>query len=368
MNFDLYFTVNERDLQDIDDYLFDWAYGEDVDCKVDPHTDYSQIRLEDGVTALDLASLEPCPLRTRLERSLMKPLPPIPEEAKSNSRSASGSHEAPARSETRPGLRLTPSPCHSAKNEIAYKASLQRRPRVTRVRQEGSDNCRPYTTHGVVSGRPCASQASRDLSMSPLNPPSEKQTASKVLDCSQSLQTDKTSNADYDSMHSPETSDLDRWASEMYGAHESTMTALREKRCRRPISNTNVDPERSSEPVPIINKRHVTTSKLERFYGCSDMSVSSFNDCASSYNETTPLVDHSGRPLSHATQAASFFDFNDDDDDDAKYQKSRNASHGSAKGVWRKMALSLRTARGKLPASQARSSNLPPIDVPMILT
>lgn len=367
MNFDLYFTVNERDLQAIDDYISDWAHMEHVDYS----PERSPTRTEDSLTDIKLASLQPCPLRTRLERSLMKPLPPIPEDASSqaSSRPTSSSHDTVPRSEVRPKYRLTPSssPCQPTTDEV-YRTALQRRPRVNRIARKGDDKYRSDDNHAPEPDRLSATRFDPNLSPSSQSVTSAEQPTNKKLDRGLQHWTDKLRDADYDSVHSPETSDLARWASEMYGSQQGSMTALREKRCRRPSIDIV---KHRDEPVHNVNKSPAKPSKLERFYGCSDTSVSSFNDFdgASSYNPTTPLAGSFQRPLSEATEATSFFDFNDDEDELLEKRSDPDSrKRFAAKEVWRKMSVSLRAAKGKLPAPQTRSSGLPPIDVAMILT
>lgn len=367
MNFDLYFTVNERDLQAIDDYISDWAHMEHVDYS----PERSPIRTEDSLTDTNLASLQPCPLRTRLERSLMKPLPPIPEDPSSqaSSRPTSSGHDAPLHPDIRPRYRLTPSPspCQSAPDEIS-RTALQRRPRVNRIPRKCDDKYRSDDSHATEPDHLSATRFDPNISPSSQTRTSGEQSTNKKLDRGLQHWTVKLRDADYDSVHSQETSDLAHWASEMYGSQQGSMTALREKRCRRP----SVDiVHHRHEPVHNVSRSPAKPSKLERFYGCSEASVSSFNDfdSASSYNPTTPLAGPFQRPLSEATEATSFFDFNDDEDELLeKRSDSDSRKRFPAKEVWRKMSMSLRTAKGKLPAAQTRSSGLPPIDVAMILT
>jgi hypothetical protein len=156
---------------------------------------------------------------------------------------------------------------------------------------------------------------------------------------------DSAYDPDFDSLHSEETSDLDRWASELYGPQDVVMTSLRAPRSN--MSLRNVSNELVKAPVTIDNDNRTSRLYQDSTY-CSSTSASSYKEdnCTSSENMPAVLAAYSEQWRLQDTETTSFFDFRNDDD--ASRSASLSVKRPLAKRLWRRMASSLSLRASKV--------------------
>lgn len=361
MDFALYFTIREEELHDGEEPDYNSAQLGDAHNRSGLPTGCVEICLEDNLTEY-IANLESRQRRTHMDEQLMKPLPPIPEEPRPDSQSIFGKEDMTIqldntdRSQSEPsrGPTTTHEPCLTP---LQRRARAARKPSTTTVKRVPSMD--------AIVEHPYPMPTDKNLSLWPkphaCDVHQSHRISTNVLQHHRYI--DSKSANDFDSLHSKESCDLDRWASEVYGPHESAMTSLRNK--RRDISPRQASTDSSQETVSTTNKHQVSMSYQDSAY-CSSTSASihTDRDRNSSTSMSDLLAEYTDQWRSQDTETASFFDPYDDD------EKSTRTSQKAlpAKKLWRKMAISLRTAKERLPGPPTRTSGMPPVDVPMILT
>lgn len=335
MDFERYFTIHEQDLKEVDEYSNEWEHPGDAAHETSQQTGQLQIYIEDSLTSYIL-DLQPGRHRPQVDDNLMKPLPPVPEEPEASSMPMLG------RESTSP---------------------LQRRPRVGGSRLVATDNRQTSNGCSRALKHSVSTPVMEGMSLWPKAHPCDFHKTGRTSAITLQRHIDSANDTDFESLHSQESCDLDRWANEVYGPQDIAMTSLREKRLG--VTPTSPIFEHRKESMSRVTNSQPSKPYPDSAY-CSSTSASSYTDHNRpiSYSTSDILADYSERAESVDTGATSFFDAYDDGEEP---KCASEKSHPSKK-LWRKMAVSLRTARGKLSVPQRKTSGLPPIDVPMIIT
>lgn len=362
MDFDLYFTIREQDLQDEDE-----TYCEREEMEITARGPCLQAGhlsscIEDSLTEY-ISDLRPGPPQNHKGEQLMKPLPPIPEEPKAIPRSLSDAEHTTPRFDSETRSSSEPSQFLRATDE-SDKPSLQRRSRVTRSRSLNTINQRISSPLSASTGRPCPTQASKNISLWPNPHVSDTRKDSQASIITPQRHIDSPSDPDFDSLHSQESCDLDRWASDIYGPQDSTMTSLRDKR-RAMVPSAASTTKYTVEPLPIVRKGPISKPHQDSAY-CSSISASSCTDRDRNSSNTMSelLAEYTEQWRLQDTETTSFFDSGDDE----KLSNRTLEKRPPIKKLWRKVAISLQTAKGRFPRPQTKTSGMAPVDVPMILT
>jgi hypothetical protein len=343
MDSDIYFTVHDHAFQNgVETYSDEWERMEEANYGPGLQTVHLPICIEGGLTG-HILSLDLDQPRTQTEERLTKPLPPIPEEPKANSRPSN-----------RNTIRRSSSTCVPLSRPSRYLTSadglstspLQHRRSSSMSGLMDSANPKVSSTCGTTLEHSLPTRADDTI---PLwsNPNSyDMRKAGRTSAITLQRYIDSAPDPDFDSLHSEETSDLDRWASELYGPLDGVMTSLRAPRSTMSLRNISTDHVKA--PVTIDNDNRTSRLYQDSTY-CSSTSTSSYkeDDRTSSENMPAVLAAYSEQWRKQDSETTSFFDFRNDDD--ASRSTSLSMKRPSAKRLWRRMAssLSLRTGRIK---------------------
>lgn len=321
MDFDRYFTVNEQDLHNASYSSNDWECPDEQTCRL-------QIRLEDSLA--DHISTSPS---TRQRAQLdAKPLPAVPEE---------------------PEVVSLPKPARQA------AAQPRRHPKAGPTKVPSTDSRQKSPRRGSGSSSECSPTQHTDqhLSLWPRSHPSNVRKPSRI--CTITTQRhvgDGSYHPDFESLHSQESCDLDRWAIDIYGPPDCVMTSLRDK--RRGVSPKSPLLAQHREQMPTVTKSSRVKHYPDSAYCSSTSASSTDNEHSTSPNSPSDTpTDESERGKSEDTAPASFFE--DDDNEDSKCLVGPQP----AKKFWRKMASSLRPIKSK---TNLRGSSVSPTGMPMI--
>jgi hypothetical protein len=341
MDSDIYFTVHDHAFQNEDETLSDeWERVEETDHG--PQTVCLPIYIKDSLTE-HISSLELYRPRTQEER-LTKPLPPIPEEPKANSQSKSDSRSTIRRSRSTHMSLSRPSQYLTSADGLNISPLRQRR-RVSMAGLTDAVNQQISSTCGTAVEHPLPIRADNNLS-SCSNPHTyDMSKAGRTSAVTLQRYIDSAHEPDFDSLHSEETSDLDRWASELYGPQDCVMTSLRAPRSA--VSLRKVGTEHYKAPLAIDNNNRTSRLYQDSTY-CSSTSTSSYkeDDRTCSESMSGVLAAYSKQWRLQDTETTSFFDFRNDDD--ASRSLSLSVKRPSAKRLWRRMASSLSLRAGRV--------------------
>jgi hypothetical protein len=328
MDSDIYFTVHDHAFQNEDETL----------------SDELPIYIEDSLKE-HMTNLELDQLRTQKEERLTKPLPPILEEPKANSRPKPDSRDTIRRSRSTHMSISRPSQYLTSADGL-FTSSPQHRRRVSMTGITGVVN-RPMSSSGSTTvDHPDPFRVDNTLLLWSNPNTYDMRKAGRTSAITLQRYLDSAQEPDFDSLHSEETSDLDRWASELYGPQDCEMTSLRAPRST--LSLRKVNTEHVKAPVTIDDSDRTSRLYQDSTY-CSSTSTSSYkeDDRTSSESMSGVLADYSKQWRLQDTETTSFFDFRNDDD--ASRSLSLSVKRPSAKRLWRRMAssLSLRSGRVK---------------------
>jgi hypothetical protein len=344
MDSDIYFTVHDYAFQsEVETYSHEWERMEEANYGPGRQTVRLPIYIQDGLTE-HISSLEFNEPRTQKEERLTKPLPPIPEETKANSRPKPGDRNT---------IRRFSSTCIPLSRPSRYLTSadgvsvspLQHRRTSSMNGITDSINQKMTSTCGTTLEHSLPLRADNNLP-SWSNPYAhDMRKAGRTSAVTLQRYIDSAYDPDFDSLHSEETSDLDRWASELYGPQDVVMTSLRAPRSN--MSLRNVSNELVKAPVTIDNDNRTSRLYQDSTY-CSSTSASSYKEdnCTSSENMPAVLAAYSEQWRLQDTETTSFFDFRNDDD--ASRSASLSVKRPLAKRLWRRMASSLSLRASKV--------------------
>jgi hypothetical protein len=294
MNFDDYFESNENDLV-LDDNT--------ITC------------LEAMEAAILKSGLQPNRATSHVHDMLMKPLPPIPEEIQESRWMAPKQDDG------------------AIDNRNVTSTRLQRNPAL----RYPSEKPRPLF-HAMPSATAQASQHTSNLPdtavcLATLNNGSHVSSepsfnTNKLTKPFQSRQTDVTFD-EFDSVDLRESSDLDRWANEIYGRQNNTMSSSRQRHYESSVGNTSGSCTAMSEATGSLCDES-TWSSIYRLSAYSSSHESNDHSDSNGLREDPTRHGPSGDIM-----PVSAFDFSDDESDPLieDCQRSKALQHRRVKSA-----------------------------------
>jgi hypothetical protein len=360
MDRDLYFTIHGNEFQDEDEPYYVLAQMEDANQKSGLQTGFLQIYIEDGLEDY-MSDLDWTPYTAQLEEHLVKPLPPIPEEPKARSKSALGFRTTIFQSHATDRTQSEPSWSFEAMDD-SDTSSLQGLRGAPRTKSVDLVKQQMNSIRSPTMDRLLPPRDNKQMSLWPKPHPSDMKEAIRPSSITHPCHIDRTCDPAFDSLQSEESDDLDRWANEIYGPQDSSMTSLRNK--RRTMSSSTASTSHSAEMVAIIRKNTVSSLRPETIYRPSTSAGSYiYHDSISTrrmsgLSTTFSEMGRSGDNIS--SKAMSFFGF-DEENQEPKHASEKRLP---ANKLWRKVSTTFRNAKDKFPRGRASS----PLTVPVIST
>lgn len=289
MNFDDYFEPNENDLL-LDDNIIK--------------------SLEAMEAAILKSGLQPNPASSHIHDMLMKPLPPIPEEIQESRWMAPKRDDGVIGNRNVTSTRLQPN--------LALRYPSQKPQPLFHAMPNATAQASHYTSNLPNTALNNGSHVSSEPSLN----------TSRLKKPFQSRQTDMDFD-EFDSVDPRESSDLDRWADEIYGCQNNTISSLRQRNYESSVDNTR----ESCTAVPEASSSLCDESTWSSIYRLSAYSSShESNDHSDSNNLREDPTQHES---SGVIMPVSAFDFSDDELDPLieDCQRSKALQHRRVKSA-----------------------------------